>query len=114
MVAQRGTGVKARKLGKKDKAFKQDSSRQSVDFKQRTALTFKDKHMLETLPAKMEEIQGKIERLQKRLADPDLFARDPDIFNKAAKALEAQELLLEKAEERWLELEILQEELGES
>ena len=61
----------------------------------------------------MEEIEAKIDRLRSRLEDPDLFTKDPETFNKAAKALEAQEELLAKAEEKWLELEILQEELGE-
>ncbi|PLW75734.1 ABC-F family ATP-binding cassette domain-containing protein [Cohaesibacter celericrescens] len=114
MVAQRGTGVKARKASKREKTAKQDASTPTADPKQRTTLTFKDKHMLETLPGKMEEIQAKIARLRARLEDPELFAKDPETFNKAAKAMEAQEELLEKAEERWLELEILQEELGES
>ena len=120
MVAQRGQGVEARKSRRKDKPAKSsegdqpqaDSSETAA--KQRKTLTFKDKHLLETLPAKMEEIEAKIERLRARLADPDLFAKDPETFNKAAKALEAQEELLAKAEEKWLELEILQEELGES
>ncbi len=114
MVAQRGTGVEARKATAKTKPVKESHSSKEEELKQRKALTFKDKHLLETLPIKMEEIQGKIDRLRKRLEDPDLFTKDPETFNKAAKALEAQEELLEKAEEKWLELEIMQEELGES
>ena len=116
MVAQRGTGVQARKTAKKEKPAKSQNASDdgpSEEQKQRKTLTFKDKHLLETLPAKMEEIEGKIERLRARLEDPDLFAKDPETFNKAAKALEAQEELLAKAEEKWLELEILQEELGD-
>ena len=118
MVAQRGTGVEARKAAKMGKQAKKDSEAKKGTppdaSKPKKALTFKDKHLLESLPDKMAEIEGKIERLRTRLADPDLFAKDPDTFNKAAKALEAQEELLAKAEEKWLELELLQEELGES
>lgn len=114
MVAQRGTGVEARKNRKKEKAPRPGDVETRPADKQRKGLTFKDKHLLETLPAKMEEIQGKIDRLRRRLEDPDLFAKDPETFNKAAKALEAQEELLAKAEEKWLELEILQEEMGEN
>ncbi|MCV6601658.1 MAG: ABC-F family ATP-binding cassette domain-containing protein [Cohaesibacter sp.] len=117
MVAQRGKGVETRKSANKAKFAKgskpNNEAKEQDTPKQRKALTFKDKHLLETLPAKMDEIQGKIERLQKRLEDPDLFAKDSETFNKAAKALEAQEELLAKAEEKWLELEILQEELGD-
>ncbi|WP_319533181.1 ATP-binding cassette domain-containing protein [uncultured Cohaesibacter sp.] len=114
LVAQRGTGVEARKTQKKDKDKVSREPTEAADnsAKQRRTLTFKDKHLLETLPAKMEEIEAKIARLRSRLEDPDLFTKDPETFNKAAKALEAQEDLLAKAEEKWLELEILQEELG--
>ena len=116
MVAQRGSGVAARKTAKKEKAVKATNidAEKPAPPKQQKGLTFKDKHLLETLPGKMEEIQAKIDRLRARLEDPDLFSKDPETFNKAAKALEAQEELLAKAEEKWLELEILQEELGES
>ncbi|MCT4655888.1 MAG: ABC-F family ATP-binding cassette domain-containing protein [Cohaesibacter sp.] len=114
MVAQRGKGVEARKAAKKDKPAKSATAAKEAEPKQRKTLTFKDKHLLETLPDKMAEIEGKIERLQARLATPDLFAKDPETFNKAAKALKANEELLAKAEEKWLELEILQEELGDS
>ncbi|WP_321341819.1 ABC-F family ATP-binding cassette domain-containing protein [uncultured Cohaesibacter sp.] len=116
MIAQRGSGVTARKTAKKEKQAKpQNNTTESAAApKQQKGLTFKDKHLLETLPAKMDDIQGKIDRLRLRLEDPDLFSKDPETFNKAAKALEAQEELLAKAEEKWLELEILQEELGES
>lgn len=113
MVAQRGKGVEARKTAKKEKAAKPDSSETPQELKARKTLTFKDKHLLETLPGKMEEIEAKIARLRTRLEDPDLFSKDPETFNKAAKALESQEELLAKAEEKWLELGILQEELGE-
>ncbi|SFO51652.1 ATP-binding cassette, subfamily F, uup [Cohaesibacter marisflavi] len=116
MIAQRGSGVTARKAAKKEKASKAQSTstEETSAPRQQKGLTFKDKHLLETLPAKMDDIQGKIDRLRARLEDPDLFSKDPETFNKAAKALEAQEELLAKAEEKWLELEILQEELGES
>ena len=116
MIAQRGSGVTARKAAKKEKSSKAQaaSTEETPAPKQQKGLTFKDKHLLETLPAKMDDIQGKIDRLRTRLEDPDLFSKDPETFNKAAKALEAQEELLAKAEEKWLELEILQEELGES
>ena len=117
MVTQRGEGVGARKIAKKEKASRADDKSVAKDKpqqpKQQKGLTFKDKHLLETLPGKMEEIEAKIARLRARLEDPELFTKDPETFNKAAKALEAQEELLAKAEEKWLELEILQEELGD-
>jgi len=74
-------------------------------------LTFKDKHALETLPARMEALQADIERLGRSLADPELFARDPAAFETAATALKQAEADLAAAEEDWLALEIKREEI---
>src|SRR4029079_13282591 len=74
-------------------------------------MTFKDKHALETLPAEMEKLQSEKAKLQKRLDDPDLYARDRKAFTETSEALAALETKLATAEERWLELEMLREEL---
>jgi ATP-binding cassette subfamily F protein uup len=74
-------------------------------------LSFKDKHALETLPARMAEMEREIARLTATLADPGLYARQPAKFAEATKALEAQQAKLAKAEEQWLELELLREEV---
>ena len=75
-------------------------------------LSFKEKHALETLPATIDQLSADIARLQARLAAPDLFAKDPVAFNVAAAELESAELALAAAEEQWLELELLREELA--
>jgi ATP-binding cassette subfamily F protein uup len=46
------------------------------------------------------------------LADPLLYAKDPNGFAEASAAFTKTEIDLAKAEERWLELEILREEIG--
>ncbi|GGY39692.1 ABC-F family ATP-binding cassette domain-containing protein [Parvularcula lutaonensis] len=74
-------------------------------------LSFKDKHALETLPARMEELSAEIATHEAALADPDLFTKDPDAFDKAQKGLAAAQEALEAAEEQWLELEMKREEL---
>ncbi len=74
-------------------------------------LTFKDKHALETLPGDMDALKAKIAEHQKTLADPDLFTSKPDAFKAAISGLEQAETDLATAETRWLELEILREEL---
>ena len=43
---------------------------------------------------------------------PALYARDPERFQKASAALAVQQAELAAAEDRWLELEMLKEELG--
>ena len=74
-------------------------------------MTFRDKHALETLPARMEALQAEIARHQAALADAGLYARDPERFRGVTTALAAAEAALAEAEERWLTLELLREEL---
>ena len=74
-------------------------------------LSFKEKHALETLPARIEELEARIATLGKTLSDPALFARDPNAFTAASEALSQAEIEKAEAEERWLELELLREEL---
>jgi ATP-binding cassette subfamily F protein uup len=49
--------------------------------------------------------------LEERLADPGLYRRDAEAFGKIAKAVELKRAALAAAEERWLELEILRQEI---
>jgi ATP-binding cassette subfamily F protein uup len=74
-------------------------------------LSFKHKHALETLPKTMAALQKKIQKLQDTLHDPDLYARDRARFDTASSALTAAQTELATAEERWLALEILREEI---
>jgi ATP-binding cassette subfamily F protein uup len=52
-----------------------------------------------------------VRQLQTQLADPDLYARDRAVFTSATNALMHAQGQLATAEERWLELEILREEI---
>ena len=49
--------------------------------------------------------------MNSRLADPDLYARDPARFGAMTKALGVAQDALAAAEERWLALEMLREEI---
>ncbi|MGD0104624.1 MAG: ATP-binding cassette domain-containing protein [Rhodopila sp.] len=74
-------------------------------------LSFKDKHALETLPGRIAGLEREVVRLNAVLADPDLYARQPGRFAEATKALEDAQAALGEAEEQWLALEMLREEL---
>jgi ABC transport system ATP-binding/permease protein len=74
-------------------------------------LSFKEKHALENLPVQIATLQSKLRQLQDRLADPKLYARDRPAFTQASEALGATQSKLAAAEERWLELELLREEI---
>ena len=74
-------------------------------------MSFKDRHALDTLPARIAALQEEVARLQRVLADPDLYARAPDRFVQATQALAAAQDALAAAEDHWLTLEMLREEL---
>jgi ATP-binding cassette subfamily F protein uup len=74
-------------------------------------MSFKDKHALETLPARIAGLQQEVMRLNTVLADPDLYTKHPARFAASTKALNAAETSLVEAEEQWLALELLREEL---
>ncbi|MDE2007278.1 MAG: ATP-binding cassette domain-containing protein, partial [Rhodospirillales bacterium] len=74
-------------------------------------MTFKDRHALQTLPGRIEELHAEIARLGTVLADSGLYTRAPDRFSAMAAALTAAQSELAAAEERWLALEIAREEM---
>ncbi|HZH51090.1 MAG TPA: ATP-binding cassette domain-containing protein [Microvirga sp.] len=113
MVAQRGQGVQARIVEKdtKPKAAAKSAPSDPASAPKRK-LSFNEQHDLKTLPKRMEELEVKIAKVQEMLADPELYSRDPARFRKATDALTQLQADLHAAEERWLELEMLREELG--
>ncbi|RIY02148.1 ABC transporter ATP-binding protein [Aureimonas flava] len=74
-------------------------------------LSFKQKFALETLPKEIARLEAEIARAEAEMADPALFARNPDRFAKLARDSEAARAALAKAEDEWLELEMLKAEL---
>ncbi|ADP71956.1 ABC transporter related protein [Rhodomicrobium vannielii ATCC 17100] len=80
--------------------------------KPKRKLSFNEKHALETLPAKVTALEKQIGTLQAKLTDPNLYAKDRKAFDQATAALAKAQAELTEAENRWLELEILREELG--
>ncbi|MFW5661895.1 MAG: ATP-binding cassette domain-containing protein, partial [Oceanicaulis sp.] len=114
MVAQRGEGVKARKAEEAAAKGKAPSARGAgaAKPKSRSAkMSFKDKHALETLPAEIEGIEAAMAKIEKELSDAGLFSRDPDRFNRLSVEHAALGQSKAQKEERWLELEMLREEL---
>ncbi len=74
-------------------------------------LGFNEKHALDTLPRTIAKLQTKIRALYQRLDDPELYARDLKAFEETSAALVAAQAELAKAEEKWLALEILREDI---
>lgn len=111
MVAQRGRGVQARVVEKEAKPRSADRPAASAPAQGKRKLSFNEQHDLKTLPKRMSELEARIAKVQEILADPELYSRDPARFQKAMDALTQLQAELHAAEERWLELEMLREEL---
>jgi ATP-binding cassette subfamily F protein uup len=111
MLAQRGADL-AREQRKPEppKAVKAAAPAVAPPAKQR--MTFKDKHALETLPKTIAGLLAKADELQAKLADPQFYMRDRAGFEKITTDLGETQRKLAAAEERWLQLEILREEIA--
>jgi ATP-binding cassette subfamily F protein uup len=111
MVAQRGRGVEAKVARARSSNEKAPSAPKAEPRAATKKLSFHDQHALKTLPARMDKLGKEIARLQRVLDDPNLYARDPAAFTRHTEALANAHSELSAAEERWLELELLKEEL---
>jgi ATP-binding cassette subfamily F protein uup len=80
----------------------------------RRKLSFKEKHALEALPKAIAQLNTEASALSARLEDPTFYARDRSGFEQASEQLGDLHRKIAAAEEQWLELEILREELAET
>jgi len=110
MLAQRGSGVSAREARTAPAKPSTPKERRPRGAAKRK-LSFAEKHALETLPGKMAVLEADIVRLRGVLSDTALYARDPKRFSAFTEEFAAKEAELAAAEERWLELEILRDEI---
>jgi ATP-binding cassette subfamily F protein uup len=115
MLAQRGrdfsrTAKPAAKETSEPKAAAAPASAEAKPQGKRR-LSFNEKHALETLPRTMAALHDKVQSLTARLEDHSLYARDRKAFDAATTALAAAHEELAEAEAKWLELELLREEV---
>lgn len=110
MMSQRGRGTKAKpaQSSVQSSGRRRDGGAGQVP---KLKMSFKDKHALETLPARMEALLVDIAGMRTVLADPNLYARDPDLFEETVAKLEKADKKMTAAEEQWLSLEALKEEI---
>ena len=114
MLAQRGDDLVRKPEAKAKSAPEKTPAAQREAKPSRRRMTFNDKHALDTLPVKMAALQKNIAKLQKQLDDPGLYARDQKKFSEISAALGAAQMELAASEERWLELEMLREEIEQA
>ncbi|MDE2113066.1 MAG: ATP-binding cassette domain-containing protein [Alphaproteobacteria bacterium] len=109
MAAQREEGMGLQVSAKEDgKPAAKERKRAAAP---RQKLTFSDKHALETLPAKITALEKTIAGLHTDLSDGTLYMRDPDKARDLSDKLAAAERERAVCEDRWLELELLREEI---
>ncbi|HEX3486213.1 MAG TPA: ATP-binding cassette domain-containing protein [Micropepsaceae bacterium] len=110
MVAQRGEGVAAKESVKATPRNAPPKERKEPA-QSRRKLSFSEKHALETLPGRIAGLTADLAALQAQLADPALYARDAKRFMALTAKLTEAEAEKSAAETRWLELEMLREEI---
>jgi ATP-binding cassette subfamily F protein uup len=106
MLSQRGEAAVV------EKAEKKAALRQFAPATAKPAgpkISFKEQHELKQLTAEIDRLHVELQKQDLILATPDLYAKDPKKFAAATAALAELHITLEKAEERWLELEMLKE-----
>jgi ABC transport system ATP-binding/permease protein len=116
MLAQRGDDVRRKGVKSADKTAAEKAAAPVEAKPQRAAssrrkLSFNEKHALETLPARIATLEAEIRQLQGVLDDATLYARDRAAFDHASSAMTGKQEELAAAEERWLELELLRDEI---
>ncbi|MGB0504730.1 MAG: ABC-F family ATP-binding cassette domain-containing protein [Pikeienuella sp.] len=79
--------------------------------KAKTKMSYAQTRRLDLLPGEMDKLSAEISKLEEFLADPELFTKSPGKFAKASEALDERKTALDNAEEEWLELEAMKEEL---
>jgi ABC transport system ATP-binding/permease protein len=110
MVAQRGYGL-AGPLGAPAETAAKTGKRPADRAAAKRKLGFNEKRALETLPEQIEKLRADLAKLDRKLADADFPAREPAVFMAATKTYAALRDALAGAEDEWLGLEMLREEL---
>jgi ATP-binding cassette subfamily F protein uup len=111
MVAQRGRGVEAQARAAAPKEKSAGGRIGAAAPMPKRKLSFKEKHALETLPAKIAAVEAEIAAFEAKLADPVIF-RDAKAAKEIAASLSQTRERQAAMEEEWLTLEMLREELG--
>jgi len=96
----------------KGKSVKSEPANAKMAAKKATKLSYKDQREWEQLPQKISDLESEKDMLESKLAEADFFTRDPDGFQKASARIAAVADEIAASEDRWLELEMLREELS--
>ena len=114
MLTQRGADIASTKPARVQASKEARATAAPVatsNSKPKKKLSFNEKFALDNLPKQIAKLEDDIRALQKKLDDPNLYARDRKAFDAATEAMAKAQAELAAAEEKWLELEMLREEI---
>jgi ATP-binding cassette subfamily F protein uup len=117
MLAQRGADLRreaAKVLIVDDNNETRAAAPSAAPATAKRRLNFNEKHALETLPKTIAKLQAEIVKQQRLLDDPDLYVKNRSKFDGASAAIAKAHQELAAAEDRWLELEVLREEIEQA
>ncbi|MFL6816000.1 MAG: ATP-binding cassette domain-containing protein, partial [Bradyrhizobium sp.] len=117
MLAQRGADLKREAVKAGSTEDTREETREAnvgLPSSPKRRLNFNEKHALETLPKRIAKLQAEIAKQQRHLDDPDLFQKNRKKFDQASDALTKAQQELREAEDKWLELEVLREEIEQA
>jgi ABC transport system ATP-binding/permease protein len=114
MLKQRGADLKRDAVKAAAETTKANKGNAASGNTAKRRLTFNEKHALESLPKTMAKLQAEIAKQQRHLDDPNLYKKDRKKFDTVSAALSTAQKELEAAEEKWLELEVLREEIEQA
>src|SRR5579862_8378859 len=118
MLAQRGADLKREAPKASPSTEKKEAEKETKAATPSAApkrrLSFNEKHALETLPKTIAKLHAEIEKQRLSLDDPDLYAKDRKKFDQASAAMTRAQEELQAAEDKWLELEVLREEIEQA
>jgi ABC transport system ATP-binding/permease protein len=114
MLAQRGADLSRETVKPAAVERNKAVSAKTPSASPKRRLNFNEKHALETLPKTIAELQANIATQQRLLDDPDLFNKDRKTFDQVSETLTKAQKQLQEAEDRWLELEVLREEIEQA
>ena len=68
-------------------------------------LTFKDQHLLDTIPKHIDILEARIQEIERILSDHNLYSKDPAKFAKLSKELETAHEKISEKMDQWMSIE---------
>lgn len=112
MMAQRKEALAARPAANVNQGKNGGAKLAQIAPTKKRKLSFKHSHALKTLPGKIAALEAEVVAANEKLAEPNFFTRDGAGFAALSKRLDEAGVELATAEEEWLEIEMMREELG--